>query len=490
MGAKRIASLFSTALSVCVAGCMVGPDFQPPPAPSVTHYTSGADPKLTVPAQGIAQQFDLSARLPADWWQLFGSSTLNDAVKQGLSASPSIAAAEANLREAKDNLRSGQGVFYPQVNAGLGASRQRPSPNATPEKFQEGTFNLFTLSATVSYVLDIFGGERRTVEALGAVLDYQQNAARAAGLTLAANIANTLIALAAYQDEIDATNEIIALEKKQVQLAAVQTNAGTAAYAAQLSLESQLQSTEATLPQLQQKVVQAQDLLAALEGKLPANSQPPRIELDGLTLPHTVPVSVSSKLVSQRPDILQAQASLHAASAEIGVATAAMLPSVTLNGSFGYSDTSTGGLLSGASNLWSLGAGVAQPIFNGGTLWYRRQAARDAYDGAAAGYQQTVLSAFQQVADTLRALEHDAAELAIEDQAVATARRSLQIVQTNYATGLATYSDVLISDMQYRQALISDIEIKAMRYQDTVALFAALGGGWWNDHSNMASAQP
>jgi NodT family efflux transporter outer membrane factor (OMF) lipoprotein len=375
------------------------------------------------------------------------------------------------------------------VAAGADASRQLPSKLASPARTSTGTYNLFTLSASVSYTLDIFGGERRQVEALTAGVDFQKNAARAASLTLAANIANTMIAIAAYDAEIAAENDIIAMDRKQAQLAGVQAVAGTGTYAAQLALDSQLEIVEATLPGLNQKRVQAQDLLSVLRGRLPAEGMIPDINFDTLSLPQQLPLTLPSSLVKDRPDILEAEAQLHAANAEIGVATAEMLPDITLGGSLGTSSIATAGLFTGPSALWSLGAGLAQPVFEGGTLWYRRQAAIDSHDASVADYQQTVLTAFQQVADTLRALEHDADTLAADDRALATSERSLKLSQADYATGLADYSQVLIADAQYRQARIADIQVKASRFQDTVALFAALGGGWWNAGNDALAAR-
>jgi NodT family efflux transporter outer membrane factor (OMF) lipoprotein len=482
--ARAFRLLVSAALSAStVTGCAVGPDFVAPKAPTAAQYTSGVEPTATTIVGGASQQLSTTGELPADWWQLFDCTKLNEAIKLGLTGSPTITLAEANLREAQDNLRAGQGVFYPQVNGAANAARERPSSNAVPG--EGGIYNLFTLSATVDYTLDVFGGERRAVEASGAQVDYQQNAARAASLTLASNIANTIIAAAAYDAEIQATNQIVAYQKEQVRLAAVQVKSGMGTVAAELSLQTQLETTEAQIPALRQKLTQAQDLLAVLGGKLPAEVQPPQIQFADLTLPRALPVSLPSALVRQRPDILQAQASLHAASAEIGVATAAMLPSITLDGALGTSSTSISNLMIPSSKLWSVGAGLTQPVFHGGSLWFQRKAALDAYDAAVASYQQTVLSAFEQVADTLRALQHDADALAIDEKALATAKRALDLTQANYQAGLAVYSDVLIANAQYQQLQIVDIQARAARYQDTVALFAALGGGWWNGNSNV-----
>ena len=467
--------------AILVTGCEVGPDFAPPVAPAATHYTSGEDPANTVAADGVTQHFSTAAAVPSDWWRLFNSPKLDAAVLQGLAGSPTIALAEANLRQARDSLRAGQGVFYPQIDGAAGASRQRPSHSASPANLSEGTYNLFTLSASVSYTLDIFGGEQRAVEVLEATANYQQNVARAASLTLISNIANAVIANAAYDAEIKATEEIIGFERQQVRLASAQSTAGTMPYADMLVLESQLEASEALLPPLRQKLVLGEDLLSVLMGRLPSEAQLPKIEFAELSLPRAMPLSIPSALVRQRPDILQAEASLHAASAGIGVATAAMLPNLSLTGAFGSSSTTGAGMFTPSSVLWSLGAGVVQPIFHGGTLWYQREAAKDAFDASAASYRQIVLVAFGQVADTLRALEHDAEALAAEDRAVRTASHALLLMQANYTAGLATYVSLLLADIQYHDARIAEIGARATRYQDSVALFAALGGGWWND---------
>ncbi|HVW75818.1 MAG TPA: efflux transporter outer membrane subunit [Rhizomicrobium sp.] len=459
-----------------LAGCTVGPDFHAPQAPAVTGYVRGDD----AGAAASAPQFSTAASLAPDWWRLFESPVLNEAVQKGLEASPTIAAAKASLQQAQDELRSGQGVLLPQVSVDASAVRQQASSAASPLHIQQGTFNLFSLSGGVSYLLDIFGGERRAVEALGAAVDYQQNIARAASLTLASNIADTVIAIAAYRAEIAATNETVKSEQGLVWLAHAQALAGTGSYAAEMSLKAQMEATQAELPGLEQQLAKAEHLLAVLEGHLPAQMPPMAIAFDDIALPRTLPVSLPSDLVRQRPDILQAEASLHAASAEIGVQTAAMLPSITLSGTAGYSATSSNALFSGQSGLWSLGAGITQPIFNGGTLWYRRQAARDAYDVADAQYRQTVLAAFQQVADSLRALQHDATALAARQQALDTSRRARALAEANYKAGLSGYSELLLADSQLHQAEIAWVQAKAAQYQDTVALFASLGGGWWN----------
>ena len=264
--------------------------------------------------------------------------------------------------------------------------------------------------------------------------------------------------------------------------------AGTTAYSSVLSLESQLASLEATVPQLQQKLTQSEDLLTTLAGHLPADWNPPRNKLADLMLPSDLPVSLPSDLVRQRPDILAAEATAHAASANIGVATAALLPNITLTGNYSAGGTTTGNLLPAGGREWSVGGDVTAPLFQGGTLWFRRKAAMDNYTQAMALYRQTVLGAFAQVADTLRALEHDAAALRAEDEALRTAKEALHIVQVNYEAGLDTYLDVLSADAQYHQALINDLQATAVRYQDTVALYVSLGGGWWTSIPERTAA--
>jgi len=460
-------------------GCAVGPDFKRPSPPGVTHYANGADPARTPRAQGTEQHFTPGAKIAADWWRLFNSPNLDSVITEALAHNPGLEAAQASLRQSENSLRSGYGIFYPRLDADAAATRQRYSPARAGQSAPASVFNLFTLSAAVSYALDLFGGERRTVEGLGAQVDFQGATEQATYVALISNIVNTVVAAAAYRAEIAATEDLLDLQRQQVKLGEVRVKAGTAAYSTVLSLQSQLASLEATVPQLQQKLTQSEDLLTTLAGHLPADWRPPPVELADLALPSDLPVSLPSDLLHQRPDILAAEATAHAASANIGVATAAMLPNITLTGGYSAGSTTTGNLLASNGRQWSFGGDVAAPVFQGGTLWFRRKAAVESYRQAMALYRQTVLAAFAQVADTLRALEHDAAALRAEDEALRTAKEALHIVQVNYEAGLDTYLDVLSADAQYHQALINELQATAVRYQDTVALYVALGGGWW-----------
>jgi NodT family efflux transporter outer membrane factor (OMF) lipoprotein len=476
------------ALLCLLCGCAVGPNFVRRGAPPVTHYASGTDPAQTVSVAGTVQRFSPGAHVAADWWRLFESTQLDAAMSEALQNNPGLAAAQASLRQSEDNLRSGYGVFFPAVDAGAAATRQRYSPLKVGENLPGTVFNLFTLSASVSYALDVFGGQRRFVEGLGAQRDVALATEQATYLTLSANIVNTVIARAAYQAQLEATQELVQLEQEQVRLAQVQAQAGTVPYANVLSLRSQWASTRATIPQLQQKVVQSEDLLATLAGHAPAEWSAPQVGLSELTLPPDLPLSLPSELVRQRPDILAAEATAHAASADIGVATAALLPSVTLSGNLGTISHTTQGLFGAHSSYWSGGAGITAPLFHGGTLWFNRKAAIDSYNQAMALYRQTVVNAFGQVADTLRALEHDALALQAEEEALASATEALHLVRVNYDAGMATYLDVLIADAQFHQAKLAELQAIAVRYQDTVALFAALGGGWWSVATPLADA--
>lgn len=476
-------------LMAALGGCAVGPDFVRPEAPSITHYNNGSDPDRTAIAKGTVQKFHPAADAPSDWWRLFRSAKLETLVSNALAANENLQAAQARLRESEDNLRAGYGIFYPNIEGDASFGRQQFSPLKFGQKATPGIFNLFTLSASVTYALDVFGGEHRTVEGLAAQTGLQQDTVRATLIALASNVVNTAIAKAAYAAEIDTTRQLADIETEQVRIAGVQADAGTGPYSAVLSLESQLHSLQSTLPQLEQKLTQAGHLLDVLTGRAPADSQAPDISFDEIFLPDNLPVTLPSTLVRQRPDILGAEATLHVASANMGVATAALFPSITVSAGYGSNNTTVNNLFDTNGQFWNFGAGIAQPVFDGGTLWFKRKASKEEFDAALSDYRQTVLNAFEQVADTLRALENDAAVLSEDDQALTTAEQALHLVQTNYQAGLANYTQVLIADGQYHQAKIAELQALAVRYQDTVALYVALGGGWQNADDRQLSSR-
>jgi len=460
-----------------LTSCMVGPDFIKPKAPAVERYTQDVLPNETMIADGLMQHFELGAKVNADWWRLFKSTQLNIFVSKALANNLTLQSAQANLRQSQANLQAGYGVFFPQIDAGFTPVRQQFSPARFGNNSASSIFNLYTFSTTVSYSLDVFGGERRNVESLEAQKDLQRYTEQVTYLTLTGNIINAVIAKAAYQAEVETTEQWLALLQKQIKLTETQVSAGTVSYQAVVSLRSQLALVAATLPALKQKLNQTEHLQANLVGLTPADWQSPTIKLADLTLPLNIPVSLPSELVHQRPDILAAEAQLHSDSAKIGVATAGLFPNISLSGSFGYNNQSLLDLFMSKGNIWSMAANFAQPLFHGGTLWFGRKAAIATHEKSLAIYQQTVVSAFTQVADALSALQHDAEMVAAQQLSLEAADDALRLVTANYQAGLVNTQQVLIIESQRLQAKLAYLSAIAQRYQDTVAFFVALGGG-------------
>jgi NodT family efflux transporter outer membrane factor (OMF) lipoprotein len=477
---SSILLILSEVFVLLMTGCAVGPDFVRPKPPPVTQYTHGQAPQQTEAADGQTQRFEIGAAIAEEWWRLFNSAELDAVVRKAIDENPNLQSALAHLRQSQDSLRAGYGVFFPHIDAGFNAERQKFSPSQFGSSAQSSIFNLFTLSGTVTYVVDVFGGQRRTVENLAAQVEYNKQTARAACLTLIGNVVNTSIAGAAYRAEIEATQQIIAFQKEQLSITEHQAKAGTVQYSSVLAIRAQLTATEATLPPLQKSLSQTRHLLTALVGQTPEQWAPPPLDLADFTLPVELPVSLPSELTRSRPDILAAEAQLHSAGANIGVATAALFPSLTLSGNYGQTGTDITKLFIPGANVWSIGSNLAAPIFHGGTLWFQRRAAIDAYDASLSDYQQAVAAGFQQVADSLRALEFDAGTLQAQIESFATAERTLKLIEANHRAGLVNYLQVLSAENQYQQARLGLIQAQALRLQDTTALFTALGGGWWD----------
>ena len=480
-GGARLTCIGLTCVAlVQMSGCTLGPNFVRPAEPDASHFSRGDAVSKTATADGLAQTFSSDISLPANWWQLFQSERLNDVVQQALAHNQTLAAAQASLRQSQDYLQAGSGVFYPQVNATLGAERVQNAPLQQGSTANAVIYNVVSLSGTVSYALDLFGGNRRMVEALGAQVDNQRYLTRAAYLALSSNVVDTVIARAAYEAQIAAVRQLIALETEQLHSAEIQVQAGTLPYSNVLSLRAQIASNEAQLAPLRQRAGQAKDLLASLEGVSPAKVVLPTVALADLKLPENLPLSLPSQLVRQRPDILSAEAQLHAASANIGVTAAAMYPNFSLSASYGSAGNPAGNITGNGEQFWSAGTSITAPIFNAASLSAQHQAALDAYAAQQASYRQTVLNAFAQVADVLKALKHDAQALQAQDEVQRAALEALMLLQTNYKAGMVAYVDVQSAEVQYQQARVGYFQAVAQRHQDTVALFAALGGGWWN----------
>ena len=465
-----------------LTGCMVGPDFQSPASPEIGSYTASPLPERTEAAAvtgGAAQHLDFTRKLSGEWWKMFGSDELNTLIEDGLARNPSLTAATAAMKEAGENLRAAGGaLLYPEVDAALSASEQKIS--GTSFGGASGKYSLLSASVDVSYTLDIFGGSRRQLEGLGAQVDYQRFQYEAAYLTLTANLVTSAIQEASLAAQIATTKEIVAAEQRQLDLIKKQFELGAVAKEAVLTQQSELARTRATLPPLQQQLAVTRHALAALSGRLPGEGGLPTFDLDSLHLPETLPVSLPSTLVRQRPDIRAGEALLHQASAAVGVATADLYPNVTLSGSYGVESNSLGDLFTGRNTVWNLGADLLQPLFHGGELKAKRSAAVAAYNQAAAEYRATVLHAFQNVADVLRALDNDAQALRAQAEVEDAARVNLNLTRRQFQLGAADYLTLLVAQQDYQQGRLGLITARAQRYADTTALFQALGGGWWN----------
>jgi len=476
--------LMPVSFMLVLAGCAVGPDFERPAPPPVQSFTGAALPAQTDSTAGLAgaaQHFAPGQEIPAQWWTLFHSETLDRLIRQALADSPTLAAAQATLRQAQENLRAEIGVVSPRVDAGVSAERQRFSFAAIGQPQVPSTvFNLYNASVAVSYSFDVGGGWRRELEAMRAQVDYQNFQLRGAHLALTANIVTTAVQEASLRARMQALAEIEALQRKELDILEQQFRLGGARRSDVLTQRAQLVQTRAALPPLEKELTFTRHRLAVLAGQLPAQADLPEFTLEGLELPVQLPVSLPSELVRQRPDILAAEALLHQASAQVGVATANLYPRITLTGSYGSLANSTADLFGPTNSVWSVGASILQPLFHGGELTARRRAAIAAYDQAAAQYRETVLRAFQNVADVLRALEIDARTLRLQAESASVARHSLELAQKEFRYGATTYLTLLNAERQYQQTRIDLAQSQAQRYADTAALFQALGGGWWN----------
>jgi NodT family efflux transporter outer membrane factor (OMF) lipoprotein len=477
-----------------LASCAVGPNFKSPEPPhtdgflppgeaaAAANETSGTDIKSQVLVQGLDIQ--------GQWWTLFQSAELNALIERGIANSPTLAAADAALRQANETWAAQRGSYYPSVSAGLGVQRAKVS-GASVGVPGEGSilYTLNTATVNVAYTLDVFGGIRRQVEALGAQAEYERFVLEAAYLTLTSNIVKTAIAEASLREQITATEDIAQSQQKQLDITQRRVNAGGASRVDLLQQQAVLQTTLAALPALRTQLTQQRDLLAAYVGDLPADYVGPEFKLESLSLPADMPLSLPSKFVEQRPDVREFSALLHEATAQVGVATANMLPQITLSGSYGGEAVSFSNVFSPASVVWNVAGSLTQPIFKGGQLTHQRRAAIAAADEAAANYRATVINAFQNVADTLHALKGDADALSAEVLADRTAADSLKLVQIQYKSGGANYLQVLSAEQTYQNIAIEVVKARAQRYADSAALFQALGGGWWN-RSDIATDIP
>ncbi len=485
--AKRGCAL---ALGAALAACApVGPNYKPAELQQVQSFAAAPATAQTASADsafGAAQRYAPGGAVPADWWELFNSKPMDELVRAALADSPTLDAARAALVQAQENLRAQYSVLYPGVDAAAGVRRQRTTgasaglPDAPPN-----LYTLYNASVSVSYALDLAGGARRELEALLAQIDYQRLQLEAAWLALTGNVVTAALQEASLRAQIRATREVAQSQQDILDLAQRRFELGAVARGEVLAQSALLAQTRAALPPLEKALAQTRNALAALVGRFPVGAGLPESDLAQLTLPHELPLSLPSELARQRPDIRAAEALLHRASAEIGVAEAAKYPQLTLSAGYGSAATRTADLFSGASTAWNIGAALLQPVFHAGKLEAQRRAAVAAYDQAYAQYRQTVLAALRNVADVLDALEYDANTLKAQAEAEASASASLALAQRQFELGATSQLALLDAQRQAQQAKIGLVQAQAARLADTAALYQALGGGWWQRASNI-----
>jgi NodT family efflux transporter outer membrane factor (OMF) lipoprotein len=473
------------AFALCCAasflGACVGPDFHRPVPPAVDRYTAEPLPQETASADvatGAAQKFLLEQDVPRDWWTLFGSAELNELVSEALRASPDVQSAQAALRQALENTAAQRGSYFPAAQGAFDASRNLNATGVLAPNLASGTplYNLFTPQVTVSYVPDVFGANRRQVESLSAQAEAVRFRLDATYLTLTANVVTAVIQEAGFREQINATTQVIALEDESLAVLRRELELGAIAEADVYAQEAALAQLEATLPPLRRQLQITEDQLAVLTGRLPAQFKPVNLELAQLVLPADLPLGVPSQLVERRPDVRAAEAQLHAATAQVGVAIANFLPQFTITGNIGSSATALSDLFKAGTGFWTVGANATQTLFAGGTLLHRKRAADAALDQAGAVYKSAVLTAFQNVADALHALDTDADALHAAGRAESAAHRSLEVTRHQLELGSVSYLALLNAEQTYQQALITLTQARANRLADTAALFQALGG--------------
>jgi NodT family efflux transporter outer membrane factor (OMF) lipoprotein len=481
---EAIARLIAISALLTAVGCVVGPNYKRPAAPNVPGYapslptTTSSSPNV---AGGEAQTFAQGRDIPGDWWTLFHSKPLNDLIERSLKNNPDLKSAQAALLVARENVLAQRGAYYPQVSGSFSATRAKTSEEISPvPSFTTFQYSLFTPEVSVSYTPDVFGLNRRTVESLKAQQEQARYVVAATNITLSSNVAAAAIQEASLRAQIDATDELIKINTNMLDILRKQFEKGYVGRLDVAAQEAQLAQVAATLPPLLKQLAQQRDLLAVLSGGYPNEDLVEKFELSSLQLPQELPLSLPSKLVEQRPDVLQAEENLHSASALIGIARANRLPSFNLTGDIGSMALAFGSIFSAGNGFRDVGASVTQPIFQGGTLMHKERAARAAYVQADEQYRSTVLTAFQNVADTLHALEQDADGLKAAVAARDAAKVTLDLTTQQMKVGYVSYLALLNAEQACQQAVINLVQAQSSRHADTAALFQALGGGWWN----------
>ena len=469
----------STLVSSCIA---VGPDYLHPAAPEDAGYARAPLPG-TVSAPGPtggAQHFAYGRDLPEQWWRLYRSPALNRLVEEALRNNQNLQSTMSALRAAKEVVYAQQGRYFPLAQANFNPTRQQTPSSLTPIPASGAqVFDLYTAQLLVSYTLDVWGLNRRTVESQQALADAQRFTVEAAYLTLTSNVVVAAVQEASLRGQIAATQQLIATNTKMLGILRQQLNAGFASRIDVAAQEAALAQVQATLPPLQKQLAITRDQLTALLGRYPSEEPWETFTLDALQLPQDLPVSLPSRLIEQRPDVRLAEEQMHSASALVGVATANMLPNFSINANGGYTALSLAGLLHPFNAFWLLAGNVTQTVFDAGTLLHQRRQAEANYDQTGWTYRSVLIGALQNVADALHALQYDAAALSAARQFERAAKVSFDLSRQQMETGQANVLFLLLAQQTYLQSTIAVAQARANRLSDTAALFQALGGGWW-----------
>ena len=498
----------AAAVPLIFGGCAAGPTFHRPAPPAAAAYTGAPLPPQTASASvpgGDAQRFLSGHDVAFEWWREFGSAALDARVRQALRANPSVAAAQAALRSAQELVYAQRGYFYPTVGVGYTFERQQIEGNVATTQApgvqgngqnlvpsapaQPLIYNFHTAQLTVGYTPDVFGGNRRRLESLEAQSEVQHFELEATYVTLASNVVAASIEEGATRAQLAASQEIVTLSERALAVTDTKYARGYASRLEVVAAQAQLDAARALLPPLERQLAQTLDLLRALLGRLPDADLGAPLELEALHLPRELPLSLPAQLIEQRPDVRAAEEQMRSANAEVGVATAAMLPQFTIDAAAGGAADEFGWMFRDGGPFWSLIAGVTQPLFAGGTLLHTRRAAEQALRQAAGQYQETVLAAYQNVADTLSALLADARALESAAGAEQAARSTLELTREQQRDGFADPLAELAAQIDERQAMLALVQAQAVRFGDTAALYQALGGGWWNRAAAAPSAR-
>jgi len=471
IGSSRLLPLLTAA---ALAGCAFAPLGKPPAPSASSGYAAEAPPDATVPADGIAQHFDTGAHPVPQWWQLYGSDTLDAWVEEGLRNNPSLDAMRHTLEAVHQAYRAQVGgSLLPSLDAGGEVSRQRAIglPDIGPPT---NLYNVYAGELSLSYTFDLFGAVRYGVRQAAAQVDLQAYELAAARRTLAASIVIQTVNAAALAEALAINEHLAQLAHQQAELTEKAYRTGASSHDDVLTAQQSAAALDAALPALRSQAQRARHALAVLLGRTP-DQAPAALALSQLRLPAEVPVSVPSDLLHQRPDVLAAEAAVHAAAAQVGVATANLYPRISLSASFGSATFTGAALLTPAATVWGVGASLTQPIFHGRALLAQRKAAVANYEASVALYQQTVLNAFQNVADTLTALNQDAMALQAAQSAAAAAHQSFSDTDGRYRLGALSYPTSLASEQRWQNATLTEIQDTASRLIDTAALFQAMG---------------